>query len=214
MSSQKRIEANRRNALKSTGPKSAAGKAAASRNALLHGLRAQPHDPSPEEQKDLEQYIREVHRQYKADGPRETLQVRNLAVAVWRLRQLDRAETALFEKALSSGSLSALDTLGLQMLQAERAFYRAIHGLERLRSSTANPDERSQLGVGETAQSVRSGDRLPRLGLRGVGEQLLGLRFQHDPQTVNPQDGAEGHVEQIQRGEHDREHSGPGPELQ
>jgi hypothetical protein len=38
MASQQQIEANRRNARKSTGPRSAAGKKRASRNALSHGL--------------------------------------------------------------------------------------------------------------------------------------------------------------------------------
>src|SRR5438067_12404571 len=39
--SRKRIRANRRNARKSTGPKSAEGKRIVSRNALVHGLRSQ-----------------------------------------------------------------------------------------------------------------------------------------------------------------------------
>ena len=38
MATQKQIEANRRNARKSTGPRSASGKKRASRNALKHGL--------------------------------------------------------------------------------------------------------------------------------------------------------------------------------
>ena len=38
MASQKQIEANRRNARKSTGPRSASGKKRASRNAFSHGL--------------------------------------------------------------------------------------------------------------------------------------------------------------------------------
>lgn len=38
MASKRQIEANRRNARRSTGPKTAAGKAKASRNALCHGL--------------------------------------------------------------------------------------------------------------------------------------------------------------------------------
>ena len=38
MATQKQIEANRRNARKSSGPRSASGKKRASRNALKHGL--------------------------------------------------------------------------------------------------------------------------------------------------------------------------------
>ena len=40
MTSEKKIEANRRNALKSTGPRTKKGKALASRNALTHALYA------------------------------------------------------------------------------------------------------------------------------------------------------------------------------
>ena len=40
MATPAQIEANRRNARKSTGPKTAAGKAASSRNALTHGMTA------------------------------------------------------------------------------------------------------------------------------------------------------------------------------
>jgi len=45
--SQRRIEANRRNARKSSGPKSSAGKWRASRNALKHGLAARVNRRSP-----------------------------------------------------------------------------------------------------------------------------------------------------------------------
>ncbi len=43
MATTKQILANRRNALKGTGPNSTAGKDIVSRNAVTHGLRAQKH---------------------------------------------------------------------------------------------------------------------------------------------------------------------------
>ena len=44
MATRAQIEANRRNALKSTGPRTSAGKAASSRNARTHGMTASPRD--------------------------------------------------------------------------------------------------------------------------------------------------------------------------
>jgi hypothetical protein len=57
MTSVRKIEANRRNSRKSCGPRSAAGKSIASRNALRHGLAASTHrqpEPGPE----IEQFAR------------------------------------------------------------------------------------------------------------------------------------------------------------
>jgi len=42
MMSERKLEANRRNAARSTGPRSAAGRARSSRNAMRHGLAANP----------------------------------------------------------------------------------------------------------------------------------------------------------------------------
>ena len=48
MTSNRKIDANRRNSRKSSGPRTAAGKASASRNALRHGLAALTHrQPAP-----------------------------------------------------------------------------------------------------------------------------------------------------------------------
>jgi hypothetical protein len=57
MTSNRRIEANRRNSRKSCGPRTAAGKATASRNALRHGLAALTHhQPAPSA--DVEEFAR------------------------------------------------------------------------------------------------------------------------------------------------------------
>ncbi|MFO0954049.1 MAG: hypothetical protein U0835_23420 [Isosphaeraceae bacterium] len=64
MTSQARIDANRRNARKSTGPRTAAGKEAARFNALKHGARAEtavlPHEDAGAYEKRLEAWTRQL----------------------------------------------------------------------------------------------------------------------------------------------------------
>jgi hypothetical protein len=93
MSTQKQIEANRLNALKSTGPKSDEGKAKSSMNALRHGLTAEqavlPHENEEEYEK-----IREgLLESYAPVDAAELAIVEELVNANWRLLRLHRVET-------------------------------------------------------------------------------------------------------------------------
>ncbi|MGE3820474.1 MAG: hypothetical protein AB7I30_13750 [Isosphaeraceae bacterium] len=92
MTSAAKIEANRRNASRSTGPKTAEGKARSSRNALAHGLTAstQP-DHDPEYQSFLRSWLDDA----KPAGPIEQAMVERAAHAAWRLKTSARQEDAL-----------------------------------------------------------------------------------------------------------------------
>jgi len=63
MASQKKIDANRANARKSTGPRTAAGKAASRANAYRHGMRARtvimPHEDQDQYHKLYNSYCKE-----------------------------------------------------------------------------------------------------------------------------------------------------------
>jgi len=69
MTSQKQIEANRRNALKSTGPKTLDGKAIVSQNATTHGLRARHTVIDGESQTEFDEFYDELCR-FLASSPR------------------------------------------------------------------------------------------------------------------------------------------------
>ena len=95
MTSFRQLEANRQNALKSTGPKSEAGKQRSRRNALKHGFTAETViEPLeyPEEYRALEEAI---VSEYLPRTPVEQELVHRLASVFWRLRRASSIETGL-----------------------------------------------------------------------------------------------------------------------
>ena len=97
MTSLKQIEANRRNALKSTGPRSEEGKQRASRNALRHGLTAETVLDSFEDAEDYKLFEEAIAAEYDAESAVERELVLRLASLLWRLRRASLIETGLFE---------------------------------------------------------------------------------------------------------------------
>src|SRR6266567_2530194 len=93
----RQIEANRRNALKSTGPKSAAGKDQSRRNAVRHGLTAETVIGMLEDAEDYRQFEAAVVADYDAQSAVERELVLRLASILWRLRRATTMETGLFE---------------------------------------------------------------------------------------------------------------------
>jgi hypothetical protein len=96
MSSQRQIEANRRNAQKSTGPTSAAGKAASSINALKTGIHAKSLILPSEKLVDLEQLIDEYYQCHNPATPEARALVDDLIYGEWLKRRLRVAETQLW----------------------------------------------------------------------------------------------------------------------
>jgi len=97
VTSYRQIEANRRNALKSTGPKTEAGKEQSRRNALRHGLTAETVIGLLEDTDDYRQFEAAVIADYDAQSAIERELVLRLASVLWRLRRATRMETGLFE---------------------------------------------------------------------------------------------------------------------
>jgi hypothetical protein len=97
MTSYRQIEANRRNALKSTGPKTTAGKEQSRRNAVRHGLTAETIIGLLEDAEDYRQFEAAVIADYDAQSAVERELVLRLASVLWRLRRATTMETGLFE---------------------------------------------------------------------------------------------------------------------
>lgn len=93
----RKIEANRRNALRSTGPKTPRGKAFSRRNAIKHGLSAR-HTPdfevlkeNPDAYNDL---LNAFWAQYQPVGRAEEVEVERITLCHWRLKRAARFEDA------------------------------------------------------------------------------------------------------------------------
>ena len=103
MASKKQIEANRRNAQKSTGPKTEEGKAKSSMNALKHGLTSRT-VCLPEE--DADQYM-EVRillaEELRPWGALETILVNRIAAQSWRLSRVPGIEAEMLERLRYDG---------------------------------------------------------------------------------------------------------------
>jgi hypothetical protein len=97
MTSYRQIEANRRNALKSTGPKTDAGKQASRCNAVRHGLTAETVLSALEDAEDYKAFEAAITADYDAQSAVERELVLRLASILWRLRRATTMETGLFE---------------------------------------------------------------------------------------------------------------------
>ena len=99
MTSPKQIDANRRNALKSTGPITPEGKERSRRNAVRHGLTAETVIAVLENSEDYETFEAAVISDYNAETAVERQLVLRLASTLWRLRRATGMETAIFDSA-------------------------------------------------------------------------------------------------------------------
>ncbi len=95
MSTEAQINANRENAKHSTGPTSAAGRAASSLNNLATGLYTRHAFVRPEERELYHEFCSDLLLELKPDGPLEKILAADITSAAWRLRRCDIAEARL-----------------------------------------------------------------------------------------------------------------------
>ncbi len=95
MASEKQVRANRRNALKSTGPKTPEGKATVSLNATRHGLLSKEILLPVEDEDAFVELAERLRQELRPVGELEALLVDRIVAAQWRLRHLGRVETGV-----------------------------------------------------------------------------------------------------------------------
>ena len=96
MISEKQLEANRRNALLSTGAKTEAGHNRSRMNALRHGLTGQVTTMTDEDRAAHDQFSKALIKDLAPEGAMETQLAQRVATDSWRLNRASAIEDNLF----------------------------------------------------------------------------------------------------------------------
>ena len=152
MSTLRQIEANRRNAQKSTGPTSVTGKAASSMNALKSGIHAKSLVLPSEKLADLEQLIDDYYRRHQPDSPEACFYLDEVIHCEWLLRRYRTAETQMWQYQAQSayadeqkyplgksatGHATPFSKLQYRVDATRRAYHRALKALKELKAEAA-----------------------------------------------------------------------------
>jgi len=103
--SAEKLEANRRNALRSTGPRTLAGKRTVARNAVKHGLFAKhlliSAGAGKEDESEFARLLAGLEEDFQPEGLLESLLVETVAACIWRRRRVLRFETTQIKKQIN-----------------------------------------------------------------------------------------------------------------
>jgi len=100
MATEAQINANRKNARKSTGPRTAKGKAAASKNAVKHGLFASDNVVSCENQADFDRFRAELLAELAPVGLVELMLAERVVSLSWRLKRAERMHSQAVDRLI------------------------------------------------------------------------------------------------------------------
>ena len=151
MTSFKQINANRRNARKSTGPTTEEGKQRSRCNAVRHGLTAETVIGALEDAEDYKAFEAAIIADYDAQSAVERELVLRLASLLWRLRRATTMETGLFE--IQAEHLSGFG----QARQVHRASREVVYALfGRAESVSFNRDPAAPNITNRTESSAGS----------------------------------------------------------
>ena len=145
--SPKQIQANRRNARQSTGPKTPRGKARTRLNALQHGLLAREAVLQgfwiKESPRELEALHRQFWRQCAPVGALEEMLVEQIVTCYWRKRRVLRAESGEIAQSVGEGVWARLRYRAGQHTRFEET--QGVLGESKLKMSTAGLDYMTEI---------------------------------------------------------------------
>ena len=154
LSRHRRSAINLANALRSTGPRSAAGKQRSSRNATTHGLTSRSPVLATEDPAAYQEHCREFFDEYQPATYTKTQLTQQLADTAWRLNRIPLLESALFDRAANPRTAQsainfdivdahrALATLGMHSQRLSRQFQKTLDQLREIQAERRLQQER------------------------------------------------------------------------
>ena len=111
MATELQILANRRNAQKSTGPRTGKGKAAVSQNAVKHGLLTRRDVITSESQADFDLYRAQLLDELAPVSPMESMLAERVVTLSWRLKRTSRIQNQAIDALNADNTSSPLTKL-------------------------------------------------------------------------------------------------------
>jgi len=127
MVSERRIEANRKNAQRSTGPRTQAGRARSSMNALRHGITGQVSITTVEDRAAHDKFVQELIDRLRPDDPLELQLASLIAEDFWRLQRIRAVENDI----LALGNFSEAADIDVDHPEVHASLTRAQTFLDR-----------------------------------------------------------------------------------
>jgi hypothetical protein len=141
VTSEAQIVANRLNAMKSTGPRTRAGKATVALNGIKHGLLSRESLVRGESKAELAEFGKRLRVQLAPVGELELLLLDRIVSTAWRLRRLVSVETLLYDRedkldaVFNRYGREKMAVLSRYEVTLERSLYKALHELQRLQAA-------------------------------------------------------------------------------
>jgi hypothetical protein len=154
MATPAQIEANRRNAEKSSGPRSVKGKSVSRFNALKSGIYAQAQVIPGEDAEELEALAASYQDDFLPETGPEWFLVDSMLRADWQMRRLQKIETRLWEQEIREAEdrakayqpNEAVARLERRMDAVARSFFRALKEMKEIIAREREAEEEKEAG--------------------------------------------------------------------
>ncbi|MGB2900661.1 MAG: hypothetical protein WBB89_15455 [Candidatus Acidiferrum sp.] len=152
-----KIEANRRNAQRSTGPKTSEGKVKSSQNSITHGIFVKRflNGAAPETVAEIEALATGIREHCKPQGMLEEILVQKIVVETARYGRVLGFEHQQLTRDHAFHLSRAVDCIDRYTTSTSRALFRAIEELERLQATRNASEHRAALSHDSAGADAR-----------------------------------------------------------